>query len=289
MSGAPRELTRDELRRFPLPDYGNEGKTSHGFLLLIAGSRHTPGSATLTANAALRTGLGKITVISVESTAPALSIRVPEAKIVPVAEAPDGGFEPQVIDCLCEHVETCGGVVAGPGIEGEMAATITRVLLGLPMPVILDAAALYTLRPLETECQGREHPTILLPHEVEMAALLGCSEEEAKRDRLGCARRASERFNAVVLGKGPVSHIAAPDGTAWTYRGGVPGLGIAGSGDTLAGIAGALVARGAEPLAALLWAVLLHGEAGEALAEKVGPVGFLAREIPDQIPAILAR
>lgn len=289
MSAGPRELTRGELRNFPLPDYGNAGKTSHGYLLLIAGSRHTPGSATLSASAALRTGVGQVTVISVESTASALSIRVPEVKIVPVAEAEDGGFAPEVIDCICEHVETCGGVVAGPGMEGEMAAHIAKTLLGLPMPVIVDAAALYTLPSLESDCRKRDEPAILLPHEVEMAALLGCSEDEAKDDRLGCALRAARRFNAIVLGKGPVSHIATPEGRSWTYRGGVPGLGIAGSGDTLAGIVGALVARGTEPLAALLWGVLLHGEAGEALAKRIGPVGFLAREIPDEIPALLAR
>ena len=63
---------------------------------------------------------------------------------------------------------------------------------------------------------------------------------------------------------------------------------MSGSGDTLAGIVGGLLARGADPLTALLWGVRLHGEAGALLSRKVGPVGFLAREIPDQIPGLLA-
>ena len=71
-------------------------------------------------------------------------------------------------------------------------------------------------------------------------------------------------------------------------QGGAPGLGISGRGDTLAGIVGGLLARGADPLTALLWGVLLHGEAGEA-CPKVGPVGFLAREIPDEIPQLVVR
>jgi NAD(P)H-hydrate repair Nnr-like enzyme with NAD(P)H-hydrate dehydratase domain len=75
----------------------------------------------------------------------------------------------------------------------------------------------------------------------------------------------------------------------WIYKGGAPGLGVSGSGDTLAGIVGGLLARGADSLTALLWGVLLHGEAGEVLSRKVGPIGFLAREIPDEIPALLAR
>jgi ADP-dependent NAD(P)H-hydrate dehydratase len=86
-----------------------------------------------------------------------------------------------------------------------------------------------------------------------------------------------------------ISHVVTPDGRTWTYKGGAAGLGVSGSGDTLAGIVGGLVARGADSLTALLWGVLLHGEAGEVLSRKVGPVGFLAREIPDEIPALLSR
>ena len=68
-----------------------------------------------------------------------------------------------------------------------------------------------------------------------------------------------------------------------------PGLGVSGSGDTLAGIVGGLLARGADPLTALLWGVWLHGEAGGALARRVGPIGFLAREIPAKCPRLLDR
>ena len=92
-----------------------------------------------------------------------------------------------------------------------------------------------------------------------------------------------------MLVKGVTSHVVHPDGRTWTYSGGSPGLGVSGSGDILAGIVGGLLARGADPLSALLWSVWLHGAAGEALAKKVGPIGFLAREIADEIPALLPR
>jgi NAD(P)H-hydrate repair Nnr-like enzyme with NAD(P)H-hydrate dehydratase domain len=80
-----------------------------------------------------------------------------------------------------------------------------------------------------------------------------------------------------------------PEGRAWRYEGGSAGLGVSGSGDVLAGIVGGLLAHGAKPLNALLWAVWLHGEAGAILARKVGPVGFLARDIAGEIPALLPR
>ena len=81
--------------------------------------------------------------------------------------------------------------------------------------------------------------------------------------------------------------IVTPGGNVWTYSGGAPGLGVSGSGDVLAGVVGGLLARGAEPLNALLWSVWLHGEAGANLAKTVGPIGFLAREIAREIPFLL--
>ena len=66
-----------------------------------------------------------------------------------------------------------------------------------------------------------------------------------------------------------------------------PGLGVSGSGDVLAGIVGGLLAQRADPLSALLWGVWLHGEAGAALGRKIGINGYLARELPDEVPALL--
>ena len=80
-----------------------------------------------------------------------------------------------------------------------------------------------------------------------------------------------------------------PTAEAWTYEGGAPGLGVSGSGDMLAGIVGGLLARGADPLTPCCGPCWLHGEAGAALREKVGPIGFLAREIPDEIPGATCR
>ena len=83
--------------------------------------------------------------------------------------------------------------------------------------------------------------------------------------------------------------IAAPDGTLLLYRGGGVGLATGGSGDVLAGIIGGLLARGAAPLVAAGWGVWLHGEAGRRLGERIGPLGFLARELLAEIPRLMHR
>jgi NAD(P)H-hydrate repair Nnr-like enzyme with NAD(P)H-hydrate dehydratase domain len=78
-----------------------------------------------------------------------------------------------------------------------------------------------------------------------------------------------------------------PDGQAWRFDGGSPGLGTSGSGDTLAGLIGGLAARGLPPLQASAWGVLLHARAGDVLARRDGPLGYLARELPAQVPALM--
>ena len=113
-----------------------------------------------------------------------------------------------------------------------------------------------------------------------MASLLGCDEADVAADPLGCGRACAERYDAVTLVKGVQSHIVAPDGRAWIYRGGGPGLGVSGSGDVLAGIVGGLLARGADPLTACLWGVLLHGEAGARAGEENRPARLFGERNP---------
>ena len=153
----------------------------------------------------------------------------------------------------------------------------------------LDAALLHALPEATRQARGARISPILLPHKGEMASLLGCAPDEVERDPVGAGRQCATRYDALVLVKGVESHVVAPDGSAWKYSGGAPGLGVSGSGDVLAGIVGGLLARGAEPLIALLWGVWLQGEAGKALAKRLGPLGFLAREIAGEVPALLPR
>jgi NAD(P)H-hydrate repair Nnr-like enzyme with NAD(P)H-hydrate dehydratase domain len=153
--------------------------------------------------------------------------------------------------------------------------------------LVLDAALLHALPARREEVKQADCPTILLPHSGEMASLLGCDEDEVEADAAAAGRTCAERYDSVTLVKGVHSHIVTPDGQVFRYEGGGPGLGVSGSGDTLAGIVGGLLARGADPLTALLWGVWCHGEAGRRLGEKIGTLGYLAREIPGEVPGVL--
>ena len=127
---------------------------------------------------------------------------------------------------------------------------------------------------------------VLTPHEGEMAALLGVPGGEVEADPAAAARRAAAQWSATVALKGRDTYVASPDGLVWRHEGPVPGLGVSGSGDVLAGVIGGLLAQGAPPATATLWGVWLHAMAGRTLAEDVGPSGYLARELAARIPGL---
>lgn len=283
-----RALTVAELKRHPLPSVEGGDKDSHGKILIIAGSRDVPGAALLAAHGAMRAGAGKLQIAAPDDIAVPLGIAMPEAMVVGFATARDGGFARHAVKAMIEQASGANAIVAGPGMTGNPATEkLASELVALGKPLALDAALLHVLPEHDADARDARIAPILLPHAGEMASLLDCDPSEVERDPLGCGRECAARYGAAVLVKGVESHIVAPDGCAWLYRGGTPGLGISGSGDTLAGIVGGLLARGADPLEALLWAVWLHGEAGARLAKRVGTVGFLAREIPGEVPALL--
>jgi hydroxyethylthiazole kinase-like uncharacterized protein yjeF len=283
-------LDRAALDRHPLPPVVDGDKESKGRILIVAGSREIPGAALLAARAAMRAGAGKLRIATAASIAPQIGIAMPEAMVIALPEDSAGGFANAAVHLIGGLAANADCVVAGPGMtQGDVCKRISDVLLEAAPRLVLDAALLHSLAPLEERELARDSTPVLLPHAGELASLLNCDEETIAADPIGCGLRAAQLYCSAVLVIGVVSHIVMPDGRAWKYEGGAPGLGVSGSGDTLAGIVGGLLARGAEPLHSLLWGVWLHGEAGAALARKVGPIGFLAREIADEVPALLPR
>ena len=287
MSGAA--LDQKVLEDHPLPPVVDGDKKTKGRILVLAGSGQVPGAALLAATAAMRAGAGKLRIATVESAAMPIGIAMPEAMVVALPEA-DGGFASGAVERVAELASEADAVVAGPGVKrSAVCKRIADVLLESEASVALDVAFLETLEPLHERELGRKSAPVLLPNPDELAALLDCDAAEIDDDPVGCGIRAAELYRSVVLVKGVTSHIVTSAGECWTYSGGAPGLGVSGSGDVLAGIVGGLLARGADPLNALLWAVWLHGEAGAKLACKIGPIGFLAREIAGEVPALLPR
>lgn len=284
-------VTAGLLRTMPLPQPEEGAKEERGSILVVGGCREVPGAALLAATAALRAGAGKLAVATGESVATALAMAMPEALVVGLPETGGGCVRGEAAPGLAKRFATCDAVVIGPGMMPDahaqsLAAGLMRDLADAAM--VLDAGALKGLDDAPELIRARGARTVVTPHAGEMAHLLGRGREAVEADPLGAAREAVGRLGAVVVMKGACTHVVAPTGEAWAHDRGHVGLATSGSGDVLAGIVAGLMARGADAARAALWGVYLHGEAGRRLARGVGPLGFLARELPGEVPRIMA-
>jgi hydroxyethylthiazole kinase-like uncharacterized protein yjeF len=289
----PIELTPATLRQIPLPEPDESGsKEERGRIMIVGGERENPGGVLLAATAALRAGAGKLRLATVESIAVAIGVAIPEARVFGVKETAGGAAGPAAGGEIARRMERLDALVLGPGmIDQESASAVTRAVLATVdgPAVALDAGAFPYLAANPDALLRLEGRAVITPHAGEMATLLGVEKDEVERDPLAVARRAADDLGAVVALKGPETFIVGPGGEAYVYTGGGVGLATSGSGDVLAGIVGGLLARGADPLCAAAWAVYLHGEAGNALAAASGRIGYLARELPAEIPPLLER
>ncbi|HJU97599.1 MAG TPA: NAD(P)H-hydrate dehydratase, partial [Jiangellaceae bacterium] len=182
-----------------------------------------------------------------------------------------------------ESVAASGRVqawVVGPGLGSDAEGAVNTVLAAAG-PAVVDADGLRFLpRRLET-------PTLLTPHAGELARLLGVDRDDVEARRLHHARAAATQWNAVVLLKGSTTLVVAPDGRVRANPTGTPALATAGSGDVLAGLAGALLAAGLDPFDAGSVAAYVHGAAGRLAAE---PAAYpSATDVLDALPDALTR
>ncbi|HEX3467925.1 MAG TPA: NAD(P)H-hydrate dehydratase [Candidatus Elarobacter sp.] len=276
------------LRGWPLPRAGDGGKDERGRTFVVAGAPQMPGAAVLCATATLRAGAGKLQIGTCASIAGLVGCAVPESLVVALDETRSGAISRGSAATIVEHANAGDALVIGPGLVDQNASAelISTVAWKLEVPVVVDAAALACFADRADTFAHLGGRAILTPHAGEMATMLRCSRDEVEASPETFALDAARAFGAVVALKGATTYVADPSGALYRNEEGTPGLATSGSGDVLAGIAGGLLARGVEPIRAAVWAVALHARAGEALARRVG-LGFLARELPAEIPPIM--
>ncbi len=286
------ELTPDVLRTTPLPPLrANGDKSDRGTVLVVAGGGAVPGAALLVGRAAFRVGAGRVRLAAPRPLAAAFGAALPEARIVVAPSTGSAEFRRGASRVLTPLLQEGVSCVVGPGMmDARVAQRLALDLLSHDgdIPLIVDAAAMPQAEAQPAFARLAGGRAVLTPHAGEMAGLSGLTKTEVLADPLAVARATAERLKSVVIMKGAVTFIVSPDGAAWRHAGGAPGLGASGSGDVLSGILGGLLARGAAPLQAALWGVHLHAAAGARLSRDIGPLGFLASELLDVLPGILA-
>jgi hydroxyethylthiazole kinase-like uncharacterized protein yjeF len=275
------------LRDWPLPDPDDDA-SGGGSLLIVAGSRRTPGAALLSAEAALRAGARKVQLLTPRSVATALAVACPELLVADADETDDGELSATAAGQALEMAQDVDVVLLGPGLMSLGAAVeLSRALIPrLQSRVVVDALCLGYLadEPDRPVADGR---AILTPNTGEVALALGLDEQHLQDDLDDAAALLARRHTAVVSTGGPCTWTASPDNRRWRDDAGHAGLGVSGSGDTKAGVIAALFTRTDDPAQAAVWGGHVHALAGERLAQRIGQVGYLAREVAAEIPTVL--
>jgi ADP-dependent NAD(P)H-hydrate dehydratase len=286
------EVTPGLLRQWPLPAHEEaSGKDERGQVLVVGGAEQTPGAVLLAAVASLRTGAGKLAVATVAANAGALGVAIPEALVQALPATGSGAIDRSAADLILHMAGSAKCVLLGPGMtEREVCCGLLNPVLARlgQCSVVLDALGLAVVEDYPDLLGSLAEVAVLTPNRRELGFMLGVDESRIKDDPEGSAREAAQRFGAVISLGGGETLIASPDGRVWHESSGGIGLGVSGSGDCAAGVVAGLLARGASPEQAAVWGAHLHGSAGDRLATRVGRIGYLAREVADEIPLVLS-
>nr|BFE44666.1 NAD(P)H-hydrate dehydratase [Pseudarthrobacter oxydans] len=294
----PTLVTPSLLRDWPLPAPG-EDKYSRGSVLVIGGARATPGAALLAGAAALRAGAGKLTLAVAESVAVQVGVALPECGATGLPETASGSVTGEGLDLISSYLDSADAILVGPGLDDpDLAEDLLRALLereaaagdkndGGGPAVVLDAFALGALVNVQDRCDPWKGRLILTPNPKEAEILL----ERDLKDLPADVAEIADRYQAVVSCQGLIARPSGPDAPEeselWKITTGYGGLGTSGSGDVLAGALAGLRARGTTGPQAACWGTHLHAAAADRLASRLGPLGFLARELADELPALM--
>jgi len=270
-------LEASDVARVLKPRAADAHKGVNGHVLVIAGSPGKTGAALLSALGSLRAGAGLVTIATHAKAREALDHKVLEIMTASLDPAPDAARSA----LLLANGKTAAVLGPGLGVDHAAAALARELAVTLPIPCVVDADALTALSTDLEQLRTARAPRILTPHPGEAARLLGRSTQAVQADRYGAALELAHRSAQTVVLKGARTVTASPEGALRVCAAGTPALGVAGTGDVLAGLIGALLCQ--VPAFEAAWAaVLLHAMAGERAA--IGDRGVLASEVAEATP-----
>ena len=283
------EISDDEFVRSLLPRRAPDAhKGDCGRMLAICGSYTMPGAALMCASAALRSGVGLVSMAIPESVYPMVGGRLFEPTYLPLPCAGNVVNGAEAARKLLPAIKKADSIVFGCGVGNDDAwlPVLAAVFAEAECPVILDADGINLLCRNMYVTENTRAKLILTPHMGEMARLTGLSIAELRQDRIRYAAEAASRFGATVVLKGAHTVIASPDGHIVCNPNGNPGMAVGGSGDVLAGVIGSLAAQGVTPAEAAACAVYLHGAAGDRCVTRLTEYGMTPSDLIAALPEV---
>lgn len=259
-------------------------KGTYGKGLVIGGSRNMAGAVVMTAKAALKSGAGLLTMAIPNDIYSVVATYFPEVMYYPCLSK-DGYFSGE-IDIKQFDVKA---IAVGPGIgrKGQVKK-IVEAALDLPVPVVLDADALYFWKDYDSIIKDRKEATIVTPHPGEMARMIDASIHEIESNRFKIAKQFAMEYGCYLVLKGPFTIVTTADGKQYVNTTGTPGLAKGGSGDVLTGMILSFIMQHENLRDAINNAVYIHGKAADRLIENGhSEMDILATDVIEALPEIL--
>lgn len=251
----------------------NFHKGRAGHIGIVGAGPGMPGAAALCAMAALKSGVGKVTVGCHPISAQAVAAQCPEAIV-------RGLTSPKDVQELLGDIDV---LALGPGLgKSEWSRMVFAPCLEAELPKVIDADGLNLL----AHGENQSLKAVLTPHPGEAARMLGRSTGDIEADRPDAAEALAIRFNSTAVLKGAGTLIKGLDLPAWVCPRDNPGMASAGMGDVLTGVVAGFRGQGLCDVDSAVWGVWCHASAGDLAAREVGLVGFLASDVIDRIPVV---
>lgn len=262
-------------------------KGTSGHVLLVGASKGLTGALHLAGISALRAGAGFVTMACPDALASEVKSGKPELMTMGLGSGDQ--WNDQMIAQLISKLDKYDALVIGPGLGRDKGALdlVEAVIASGHPPAVYDADALYALAERPHLMENIPENSILTPHPGEMARMINKSIPEVESDRVNLAKNFAEAYEVLLILKGAGTVIGSPDGSAAISPISAPNLAAAGSGDILAGVLGALLAKQLNPMQTAATGVYWHGLAGMYLSEKFPYRGNIATEIADILPQVL--
>ncbi|OQW97246.1 MAG: NAD(P)H-hydrate dehydratase, partial [Verrucomicrobia bacterium A1] len=251
-------------------------------------ARGYAGAIAMAARAALRSGVGRVTVLVPESIVGIVAGASLESMVVGAKETETGSLSPEVWTEWRNRMDDFDALLVGPGLTRHDASlTLVRhIIRDCKAPLVLDADAITVLEGQPHWVEKAGCPVVITPHPGELSRLFAQDIEQIQNDRCGVALAAAKFTRATVILKG-AGTVVAQDGRPLSINmTGNPGMATAGSGDVLAGLLAGLLGQKLEPFDAARAAVYLHGRAGDMAAWRKSQAGIVAGDLIEELPYV---
>ena len=256
-------------------------KGNCGKVLICGGSKGFTGAVCMSANAALRTGSGLVTVAVPDSLNNIYEIKLTEAMSLPL-EDENGYFTKNSYKKALDFALTCDAVAIGPGGGESFGYVAEKFILDCPKPMVIDADAINYLSQNTDLLFKKKAPVILTPHVGEMSRLTGRPIEQINSDRVNTAEEFSKKYNVITVLKG--FNTVITDGVnTFINTTGNEGMATGGAGDVLTGMILSLLGRKVNPVNSAILGTYLHGLAGDFAKSKFNAYSMTATDIIENI------